>query len=35
MLAGVLSFTQESKTFILVMLMLMVISCLHIFGEHW
>lgn len=34
MLAGVLSFTYEDKTYFLLMLMLIVITCLNIFEEN-
>lgn len=34
MLAGVLSFTYEDKTYISLMLMLIVITCLNIFEEN-
>ena len=34
MLTGVLSFTQEDKTYILLVSMLIVISRLHIFDEN-
>lgn len=34
MLTGVLSFTQEDKTYILLVSMLIVISHLHIFDEN-